>query len=204
MQIVKKEKQNKWKGNQGITLIALVVTIVVLLILAGVTINSVLGDNGIFSTAKEAANKFNEAQQAEAEELENLLGQLDNILNDTGTGEEPTDPEVPEAPTPENSNGSFSSEKGVNTPKLVAGMTPVVWDETANNGQGDWVEAENVDEWYNYKTTEVNGTQAKQWANAMTEDGSLWVWIPRYAYQIASEYHTNSTTGGTINIEFLQ
>ncbi len=105
------------------------------------------------------------------------------------------------------SDGSFSSEKGVNTPKLVEGMTPVVWDASADNGsggQGAWVEAESVDEWYNYKTTAVNGTQAKQWANAMTEDGSLWVWIPRYAYQIASNYHTNSTTGGTINIEFLK
>ncbi len=102
------------------------------------------------------------------------------------------------------SDGSYSEEKGVNTPVLRSGMTPVVWDETANNGQGDWVVATSVDEWYNYKTTEENGTQAKQWANAMTEDGSLWVWIPRYAYQIASNYHTNSTTGGTINIEFLK
>ncbi len=206
----KKAKQEKQKRQKemlkasGITLIALVVTLVVLLILAGVTINAVLGDNGIFSTAREAANKFNEAQQAEEEALENLVGQLDNILNDPGSSEDQTDPEKPEAPTPENSNGSFSSEKGVNTPKLVAGMTPVVWDGTANSGQGAWVEAESVDEWYNYKTTAVNGTQAKQWANAMTSDGSLWVWIPRYAYQIASGYHTNSTTGGTINIEFLQ
>ncbi len=189
---------------KGITLIALVVTLVVLLILAGVTINSVLGDNGIFQTAKEAANKFNEAQQEEEEALENLVGQLDNILNDPGSSEGPTDPEKPEAPTPENSNGSFSSEKGVNTPKLVEGMTPVVWDETANSGQGAWVEAKSVDEWYNYKTTEVNGTEGKRWANAMTEDGSLLVWIPRYAYQIETNYHTNSTTGGTINIEFLK
>ena len=203
----KQKRREKALKTSGITLIALVVTLVVLLILAGVTINSVLGDNGIFQTAKEAANKFNEAQQEEEEALENLVGQLDNILNDPGSSEGPTDPEKPEAPTPENSNGSFSSEKGVNTPKLVEGMTPVVWDANAENdegGQGAWVEAESIDEWYNYKTTEVNGTEGKRWANAMTKDGSLWVWIPRYAYQIASGYHTNSTTGGKINIEFLQ
>lgn len=42
------------RNERGITLIALVVTIVVLLILAGVTITYALGDNGIFSTAKKA------------------------------------------------------------------------------------------------------------------------------------------------------
>ena len=50
----------KAKGQSGITLIALVVTIVVLLILAGITITYVLADGGIFSTAKKAA-KENEA-----------------------------------------------------------------------------------------------------------------------------------------------
>ena len=42
------------RNERGITLIALVVTIVVLLILAGVTIIYALGDNGIFGTAKKA------------------------------------------------------------------------------------------------------------------------------------------------------
>ena len=47
----------KTKEMKGITLVALVVTIVVLLILAGVSINSVLGENGIIIKAKEAAEK---------------------------------------------------------------------------------------------------------------------------------------------------
>ena len=42
----------KTKENNGITLVALVVTIVVLLILAGVTINLVLGENGLITQAK--------------------------------------------------------------------------------------------------------------------------------------------------------
>lgn len=42
--------------QRGITLIVLVVTIVVLLILAGVSINAILGDNGIVNKAKEAQN----------------------------------------------------------------------------------------------------------------------------------------------------
>ena len=46
------------KKNKGITLVALVVTIVVLLILAGVSINLVLGNNGIIAKAKEEADGY--------------------------------------------------------------------------------------------------------------------------------------------------
>ena len=52
------------KNKKGITLVALVVTIVVLLILAGVSINLVLGDNGIINKAKEAKEKSAEAGTA--------------------------------------------------------------------------------------------------------------------------------------------
>ncbi|MGN1269440.1 MAG: type II secretion system protein [Clostridia bacterium] len=45
------------KNQKGITLIALVVTIVVLLILAGITITYVMSEGGIFNTAKKAADE---------------------------------------------------------------------------------------------------------------------------------------------------
>ena len=51
------KEENNMRKNKGITLVALVVTIVVLLILAGVSINLVLGNNGIITKAKEAAEK---------------------------------------------------------------------------------------------------------------------------------------------------
>ena len=91
-------------------------------------------------------------------------------------------------------DGSFSEEKGVNTPDLAGGaLTPIKW------VNGNPVETTADDpEWYDYSTT------AKKWANAQTKDGSMWVWIPRYAYQISSNYHTNSTSGGTINIKFMK
>ena len=60
---MKRTKQQKEKFNQGITLVALVVTIVVLLILAGVSLNLVLGENGIISKAREASTKTVQAQQ---------------------------------------------------------------------------------------------------------------------------------------------
>ncbi len=102
---------------------------------------------------------------------------------------------VPEEPTPPEptlpSDGSYSDEKGVNTPNLGEGMTPIKWDETKN----DWVETNGSDpEWYDYT--------AKKWANAKTSDGSMWVWLPRYAYSITSGYH--SSTAGNIEIEFMK
>ena len=60
----------KTKEMKGITLVALVVTIVVLLILAGVSINTVLGDDGIIKKAKEAAET---TKRASAEEEMNRL-----------------------------------------------------------------------------------------------------------------------------------
>ena len=60
----------KTKEMKGITLVALVVTIVVLLILAGVSINTVLGDDGIIKKAKEAAET---TKRVSAEEEMNRL-----------------------------------------------------------------------------------------------------------------------------------
>ena len=47
-----------------------------------------------------------------------------------------------------------------------------------------------------------NKPTEKKWANAMTEDGSMWVWIPRYAYSITSGYHSSSA--GNIDVEFMK
>ena len=126
------------KRENGITLIALVVTIVVLLILAGITISLVFSENGIIAKAKEAAEKTNQAAINEQEQMNEVAGYLDNMLNEIGgNGEEPNPPK-PTLP----SDGSYSEEKGVNTPNLGEGMTPIKWDETKN----DWVETNGSDQ----------------------------------------------------------
>ena len=51
------------KETKGVTLVALVVTIIVLLILAGITINLVVGDKGIFSRTKSAVDKYKESDE---------------------------------------------------------------------------------------------------------------------------------------------
>ena len=58
----KKEQQHRVANEKAITLIALVVTIVILLILAGVTITMTLGQNGLFTRAREGAAAYNESE----------------------------------------------------------------------------------------------------------------------------------------------
>ncbi len=78
------------KEKRGITLIALVVTIVVLLILAGITINMLFSNGGIFKTAGDAANAWNEATVNEQESLNNIADQIENWANgQTGGGNTP-------------------------------------------------------------------------------------------------------------------
>lgn len=80
-----KEKRNSTKKQvmekNGITLIALVVTIVVLLILAGITISLVFSENGIITKAQEAANKTKEAVINEQEGFNKLYNELVNALD---------------------------------------------------------------------------------------------------------------------------
>ena len=73
-------KKQKWQ-QQGITLIALVVTIIILLILSGVTLDIALSDNGLFKRAQEAADKYKKAQEDEEDILEELENQLDNLTS---------------------------------------------------------------------------------------------------------------------------
>ena len=72
----------KTKEMKGITLIALVITIVVLLILAGVSINLLLGDNGIITKAKEAQDSY--SKSAVKEKVGFLLNEYEI---DKATGE---------------------------------------------------------------------------------------------------------------------
>lgn len=71
----------KTKENKGITLIALVITIIVLLILAGVTIATLAGDNGILNKASQATE---ETRIGQVEEQVNLWKSEKEIGNTTG------------------------------------------------------------------------------------------------------------------------
>ena len=65
MKTIKTAKKQKLKESKGITLIALVITIIVLLILAGVTIATLTGDNGILKKAGDAKTQTEQAKEDE-------------------------------------------------------------------------------------------------------------------------------------------
>ena len=114
------------KNKKGITLVALVVTIVVLLILAGVSINLVLGNNGIIVKAREAQKKSAEASQNDLIGMNKLTQQLEGVLNENGggnTGESGTDIKVPAEATAETApyfpDNTFTKKEGTIDTGLV-------------------------------------------------------------------------------------
>lgn len=88
MKNVKKQSLSKIENNNayGITLIALVITIVLLIILAGVVINLTLGENGIFNKAKQAKENYKYATNEEQSELVNVELTMNEIVEGTING----------------------------------------------------------------------------------------------------------------------
>ena len=72
------------KNQKGITLVVLVVTIVVLIILTGISINLVLGDNGIITIAKKVKENTELAKIEEEKELNELYTQLETGESSSG------------------------------------------------------------------------------------------------------------------------
>ena len=134
------------------------------------------GENGILTKAQEAKRRTEEAAANEQADLDRIEDYIT-----------------------ENTNGNYVKTKGVNSPQLVSGMTKVMFNLPEGENQGTVIKEGEAgfdnDNWYDYKES--------KWANAITKDGSMWVWIPRYAYKIEYENPNNKSEGGTIHIKFL-
>ena len=105
IKINKKSARRNYSKQTGITLIALVVTIVVLLILAGVSVNALFGNSGIIEKAKEAQNRMNNAKESDL----NALNDLDEFIDDA-TGRLPSTEDT----TPYYPDGTFSKVSRTN------------------------------------------------------------------------------------------
>ena len=103
--------------NKGITLIALIITIVVLIILAGVALNIALGENGIFTKSKLSADTYVNAAANEVEELqkaESIIDELIESKTDPYNGQATADEVVPQLFMYEIINpATASNEEGV-------------------------------------------------------------------------------------------
>ena len=71
-----RNKRRKSKTEKGITLLALAITIIIMLILAGVTLNAALGDHGVIKEAQATVNDYEVAEEEESESLEKIRNQI--------------------------------------------------------------------------------------------------------------------------------
>ena len=204
----------------------MVITIIVLLILAGVSIAMLTGENGILTQAQNAKDETERATAMEEVQIEalgaidtdgkiNVDRLIDNIsknlkdANSISLGNEVVvDYKGNKYLVEESGNVIYweGGETKANAPKLAEGMIPVKYNEST----GSWeMCSEDDPEWYSYTVED------KKWANVMLCDGkykkntatlenpvpvaeedlgSMFVWIPRYAYKITSGYHQSSGT----------
>ncbi len=166
----------KNKSQKGITLIALVVTIIVLLILAGISISMLTGQNGILNRAQEAKGKTETAQKDENQKLqgyEDIINKYRDLPKEEGT-------------TPYLPNDMFSYEEG----DLSTGL--VIKDE--NNNEYVWVEVPKTTEVYTTAGLEITNFSDTEYEK-IEEDLHTYTKDYRNETDYKDEYYQNDTEG---------
>ncbi len=108
------------KSNKAITLIALIITIIILLILAGVSLSMVLGENGLINKAQSSVDKYKESSENE----QNLLNQIEEYFDGKGLG-----------PSISNTESYVGKYADVDGDGIVDG---VIYADLAVGGSGAW------------------------------------------------------------------
>ena len=156
------EKQ-KIKSMNGITLIALVVTIVVLLILAGVSLNAVFGQDGIIQKAKDSQNKMDEATQNDLDSINELNNWIDGKVNGT-TGGGTTGGDDTPTEKPLITDSSLTSND-----RTTSESTTVI----AKDKKGNQVVVPG-----GFKISSASGESVQQGIVIEDKDGNQFVWVP--------------------------
>ena len=169
------------KREKGITLIALVITIVVLLILAGVSLSLVIGNDGILTRSKDTANKYGrqaENEQQGLNDVETWLGQ--QFGEDAGSGGNTGVIKVP-VNTKAASNGTINGKvPNINNPIIPKNYIPI------NSGNANWGDGNNSPA----QGSVDNGLVIKD------SDNNEWVWIPVEASTLSNMYVTSTKADG--------
>ena len=169
------------KREKGITLIALVITIVVLLILAGVSLSLVIGNDGILTRSKDTANKYGrqaENEQQGLNDVETWLGQ--QFGEDAGSGGNTGVIKVP-VNTKAASNGTINGKvPNINNPIIPKNYIPI------NSGNANWGDENNSPA----QGSVDNGLVIKD------SDNNEWVWIPVEASTLSNMYVTSTKADG--------
>ena len=109
------------KKEKAITLIALVVTLVILIILAAVSMAMVLGNQGIFKKAGEGANSMHDAEMNTQVAFNSITDEIEQVLQG------------------DNSESEIKEEKP-NSPEQIDGMTPIKFTEPTDTEMGSYQE----------------------------------------------------------------
>ena len=159
------------KSKSGITLIALVVTIVVLLILAGVSISLILDNNGIIQKSKEAKRKYGQAKENEEKQLDSAFEWIDEqVTGKVSLAKVPVD-------TKAKKNGTINGEKGnSNNPTIPEGYTPIDAD---------------ISEWGDGSTVPTQDS-VDHGLVIRDDNNNEWVWIPVDSTALSTMCETTS------------
>ena len=153
------EEKNKSKGKKGITLVSLVITIIVLLILAGVAINLAIDEEGLIGKAEEAVESWNSAVGEESNVIKNILMKANEIEGGVTGGE------AEAVPIP---NGYIASE--ISTEDSVA--EGLVIYEIPEGAEVNWTDNEDSNG-KNQSTITIGGNTTN-----LQETVNQYVWIP--------------------------
>ncbi len=165
---MKKEKNKKYEV--GITLIALVVTVVVLIIIAGVTLSLTIGNGGIMKRAKTAVNDYASQDTKEEKHFNDLADWVDKNGNESGIAKVPVNTKTEE-------NGTINGKKpGTNNPVIPGGYTPI------DAGDAKWGDGGSAPA----QSSIDNGLVIKD------DNNNEWVWIPVEASVLSSMYVTSN------------
>ena len=173
------------KQVKGITLIALVVTIIVLLILAGIALNLTIGQNGIFSRAQTAANTWRNAETNEQLAMGELEDWMDGYINGnggsqgggTGDGDYNTGTTVEEA---KNQNKPFENDT-----TITDSCTP----------------ANSIRVPAGFKIAQDSATTVEDGIVIEDSDGNQFVWIPAKT-EVEGGATISLSAGGTATIVY--
>ena len=168
IKINKKLARRDYSNQTGITLIALVVTIVVLLILAGVSINALFGDSGIINKAKDAQNKMNQAAENDQKGINELSNWLDSKINGNSGGNT----------TGGNTTGGGDTpiEKPLITDSSLTSNDRTTSESTtviAKDKKGNQVVVPG-----GFKISSASGESVQQGIVIEDKDGNQFVWVP--------------------------
>ena len=157
--------------EKGITLVALIITVVIMIILSGIVISGTIGNNGIFSKAKYAVNKYDEHSTNVDKELNETAEQMEENAN-----EEVLEKAIVNVKCPSNRtiNGKRAS---ANNPIVPEGYTPI------DAGEAKWGDGSSKPA----QSSVDHGLVIKD------DEGNEWVWVPVSTQMIKNMYEISST-----------